>query len=268
MHLDLSQKSDHFLCREIIDILFSSKECGLSSLSSLRLSVDGSMGEREIQLLTKCLHKLQDLEIDSLLTISDHWITMLIDGNPMLNSIKLRGCSNLSTWNCFRSVNSLLHSLTLHDCHTFRELHGPIPSLSQLRILDLQGCINLTSKGLVDLTFNCCMLEHINLSGCHFITDDAVFPTIQRCSKTIKHLSLRKIAKLTDETITWMAENCQALEYFDIAHVSGFNLTILHSLSKCKKLHEICIEGNTILGKERTNFMQGFKRHIILTGSK
>jgi hypothetical protein len=248
----------------------------LSKLTSLNLSFDQNIHDDSLVMLGKYLHHLQQVELEYLSQISDHGITVLVESNPFLHSISLRGCVNIQSMNFLNVLQTSLKHLSLRDCygltdqfcfnHGSTTLHSSV--LSGLRSIDLHGCYNLTSAALNTLTKDCTRLESINLSGCRQVDQVAIEQLVVRHGKTLKYLSVRKIAKMTNEAINVMARHCNALEVLDIAHVSGFGLFQLVNLTQCQSLKEICIEGNTIMGRDRMRLVNAFPKKIKLTGGK
>ena len=140
--------------------------------------------------------------------VSDAGLQTLVASCPMLESLNLRGCSQLSD-----AVISCL---------------GPA-----LRCLNLDGCDQITDAGLKILAGSCPMLESLNLRGCSQLTDAA----IGCLGPALRCLNLNGCDQITDAGLKFLAGSCPNLESLNLKWCSQLtdagwrNLTDLLSLT-------------------------------------
>ncbi|XP_074648208.1 F-box/LRR-repeat protein 4-like [Tubulanus polymorphus] len=123
---------------------------------------------------------------NSSLWMTDDILVPVLELNCLLHTLDLTLCSNLS----YKTI----HTLSLR-CHRMRKLV-------------LKDCHWITSSHLSKIATNLVELQHLDLSGCWSVTDDAVI-TVTICCPSISYLSLAKIYGLTDASIAQLGRLLQ-----------------------------------------------------------
>ena len=152
--------------------------------------------------------------------------TRFKDGTGLFTVLK--NCANLttlSTRSC-TSINDKVLSAISKNCH-------------QLSHLDIGQCINVTDKGLL-LLFkgSCCTnkpigtLTTLNLSGLTKITDKSIFSLAKAIGIGITEIMLRGCYKVTDDSISFLANKCINLRKLDLnslENVSDISMKLVSS---------------------------------------
>ncbi|WFD32318.1 hypothetical protein MSPP1_003363 [Malassezia sp. CBS 17886] len=99
-------------------------------------------------------------------------------------------------------------------------VRAPSPPLfvvcEQLRILDLSGCMYITDEAVRGIVAHAPRLRSLALAKCARLTDESVY-AIARLGRHLQYLHLAHIANLTDRAVVHLAHHCTRIRYLDLA---------------------------------------------------
>ncbi|XP_043275383.1 F-box/LRR-repeat protein 20 isoform X2 [Venturia canescens] len=167
----------------------------------------GSRAEEDILLDAHRKREVMEMCEDSI-TPTDHEISL------GFSLIRLRGIKELNLSGCNRVTDVSLK-------HAFK--------FSELRILDLSMCQQITHVGLDYLTKNNPAIEDLNLSQCHNVTDTGILYVSQRLHR-LKRLHLQSCSQLTDHSLDSIKLYCKNLQYFDVRNCRSISIAGIESL--------------------------------------
>jgi F-box/leucine-rich repeat protein 2/20 len=87
--------------------------------------------------------------------------------------------------------------------------------------------------------------KHINLNGCHRVTDNAITHIASKCPK-LENLELYWMPHITDNSIKQIFENCPNINSLNLSGCKTLTYKSLSLIKKLKNLEEIVL--NTNLG--------------------
>jgi len=136
-----------------------------------------------------------------------------------LKTLNLMGCNQTSTEAMVAIAKGcrLLEEITLSDCGksvngTSMEAFGTY--CKYLKVIILARCTSLDGKALAGIA-QCDMLEKLDLSGCSSLTDLRMLPICETDKVlNLRHLNIVNIPKLTDTSLSWIANGCSNLLIF------------------------------------------------------
>jgi len=136
-----------------------------------------------------------------------------------------------------------------------------VPHVPYLKYLYLNGCRNLTDKGLKAIS-NCCkLLRSISMQGCVKLTDVSVL----NCAKGLIHIDLFGCYKVTCESIKQF--NFLELQSVDLSDTLISNIGLEEVLKKCPSI-QMVFTSEEYLYKElkesypKVKFHCGFSRFV------
>eukprot|EP00057_Strongylocentrotus_purpuratus_P001885 XP_003723417.1 PREDICTED: uncharacterized protein LOC100889573 [Strongylocentrotus purpuratus] len=158
--------------------------------------------------------------------VTDNGLSAILDGCPRLETICLNGCQSVSD-QCLRQIVNK---------------YG-----SNLEVLELCGCFNLSPQTLTHLADTSNHLRTLNIAQCYKITDECVASVAPKF-QSLQHWQLKGVKELRDSAVKKIARHCKKLRTLSIAscpHVTDVSLieiaTYLNSIrsldaSGCRKI--------------------------------
>ena len=130
------------------------------NLEEIRLAAADNVEDRTVERLVKLCPKLKKIVLDDCLRITDTSIMAIAQDCKYLASLEVRRCPNLT--------DSALSSLVKNTKDT-------------LKILSLNGCIQITDSTLQDIADYALELERLDVSFCTKLTEEGVWMVIKYC---------------------------------------------------------------------------------------
>ena len=86
---------------------------------------------------------------------------------------------------------------------------------SNLELIELQDCIDITDQCIVDVINRCTKLRSINLEGCGNVTDAGVTALGAGCG-LLQYIDLEGCSQVTGAGVTALGAGCGKLQYIDL----------------------------------------------------
>eukprot|EP00003_Mantamonas_plastica_P004859 TRINITY_DN1390_c0_g2_i3.p1 TRINITY_DN1390_c0_g2~~TRINITY_DN1390_c0_g2_i3.p1 ORF type:complete len:623 (+),score=149.85 TRINITY_DN1390_c0_g2_i3:1241-3109(+) len=137
------------------------QEAGTSNLENIYLSNCTNLTDEAIECMAKSLPALQLLDVHGCIQISDHAIKALAEHGKLIQILNLKQCSAITD----RSLAYIINS----------------EFIDKLRHINLEGCKNLSSAGLVEFAKKCPELQGASLSQCHRLNDTVIEALFEHC---------------------------------------------------------------------------------------
>ena len=141
---------------------------------------------------------------------------------PHLTVLRLAGCNQFST------------SVLVAAC----------PSLTRLRLLDLDYVTTVDDDVLAAIGRHCPSLLRLQLVGCNLVTDAGVgeFGLLNQCSR-LKRINLRGAHKITDAGVRSISMRCPQLEELCLSGISSLTaIAIAQLIVRCRRLRMLKAE--------------------------
>ncbi|KAL3207959.1 hypothetical protein MRX96_039382 [Rhipicephalus microplus] len=225
-------------------------------------------------------------------SVSDRGLESLLAAAPRVSSLELFGCNELTDAGLWAALRPTVTSLTLADCinvadETLAAVAQLLPALrelnlqayhvtdaslahlgglgggshhhhqqhhpqSQLVILRLRSCWELTNQGLVQLVQAVPQLRELSLSGCTKISDDGV-ELLAENMRQLRVLDLSWCPRITDASLEFIAcdmtqlqqltlDRCMQITDVGLGYLSTIpNLSVLY-LRWCTQIRDYGVE--------------------------
>lgn len=182
--------------------------------SLIKLELDSCTFEEDTSLIFT-LPKLELLSLQSMENIDDCLIN-ITNESKNLKHLSLINCKNVSV-DAFKKLSSLINLEYLN-----------IPNLQCLDDDIISGVAN-----------GCKSLQHINISRCQNISEDAIIKLTNL--KSLKYLDIRDIQNVNDNIIINIGNNCKKLTSLYIKSCKNVSNTALDQLAKLENLITLCL---------------------------
>lgn len=160
----------------------------------------------------------EESDFDSL-CLSDNGLSVLADGFPKLEKLRLIWCSNVTS----NGLSSLASKC------------------ANLKALDLQGCY-VGDQGLAAVGQCCKQLEDLNLRFCEGLTDVGLVELALGVRKSLKSLGVAACAKITDISMEAVASHCGSLETLSLDSEFIHNQGVLAVAKGCPHLKSLKLQ--------------------------
>ncbi|XP_021742934.1 F-box/LRR-repeat protein 3-like [Chenopodium quinoa] len=217
-------------------ILSITKNC----TSLVEIGLSKCIGLRDIymkQLVTGCCN-LRILNLSCCDTVTDDAIAAIANSCRKLQCLKLESCSSVTEKN-FQLLGSscvLLEELDLTDCSGINDTALSFLSrCSELKVLRLGLCDNISEHGLFYIASNCMKLCELDIYRCPNVGDGGMAALSIGCKK-LKKLNVSYCSSLTDKGMEYIGrlEELNSLEMRSLMNVTGVGLQAV--AVGCKKL--------------------------------
>ncbi|KAI4313207.1 hypothetical protein L6164_026203 [Bauhinia variegata] len=261
-------------CRKLTDKGLSAVAKGCPDLKILHLAgcrfvTDGILGA-----LSKNCHNLEVLGLQGCANITDNGLTSLASGCQKINYLDINKCSNVGdvgVSTISRGCSSSLKTLKLLDCYKIgdeamsslanfcknletliiggcRDISDDAirslatSSISNLKNLRMDWCLNLSNTSLNCILSQCRNLEALDIGCCEEVSDAAfhlMSASLEEAALSLKILKVSNCPKITVVGIGILLDKCKHLEYLDVRscpHITmaGCNEAGLHFPECCK----------------------------------
>lgn len=184
-----------------------------SGLALLTDGVDRNFGFEGIQSLghEACRSSLRKLNLHGCFRVSKVALKS-IASMVNLKSLTLSNCKSLCVDSLICIFRKCIHLAYLSfagcgECISDSVLIAVGENLSQLKFLDASDCPKLTRSALKGLSL-CKHLEHLNISGCKRICDEAILGLGEgHFEPGIVELHLNRCPKLSNIAVTWITDS-------------------------------------------------------------
>ncbi|KAH1266304.1 F-box/LRR-repeat protein 3 [Glycine max] len=173
--------------------LMSISSC--SRLSSLKIGICLNITDRGLTYVGMHCSKLKELDLYRSTGVDDLGISAIARGCPGLEMINTSYCTSITD----RAL------ITLSKC-------------SNLKTLEIRGCLLVTSIGLAAIAMNCRQLSRLDIKKCYNI-DDSGMIALAHFSQNLRQINL-SYSSVTDVGLLSLA-NISCLQSFTVLHLQG-----------------------------------------------
>lgn len=175
---------------------------------------------------------------------------LIVDGVPTVESLNLSGCYNLTDAVLDNALSQELPSLTMLNLSLCKQITdstlGRIASyLKNLEWLDIGGCSNVSSNGVLLIACGLKKLKVLNLRSLRLITDQAIehLTGISHISVEgmphLEYLCLQDCQKLTDVSLKHVGDKMNNLKVLNLSFCTNITNAGLRFLAKMPALLEL-----------------------------
>ncbi|KAG8374464.1 hypothetical protein BUALT_Bualt11G0134900 [Buddleja alternifolia] len=183
---------------------------------------------------------LKELSLSKCRGLTDEGLSSLVTKHTDLRKLDITCCRKISHVSLAHITNSCtsLISLKMESCTSIPAEAFVLIGQRRLFLEELDLTDNeIDDEGLKSIS-RCSNLSILKLGICLDITDEGLIHIGMCCSK-LKELDLYRSAGITDSSILAIARGCPGLEMINIAYCKFITDCSLMSLSKCSKLNTI-----------------------------
>ncbi|XP_046570267.1 F-box/LRR-repeat protein 7-like isoform X1 [Haliotis rubra] len=178
------------------------------------------------------------------------WTSIVINNETINIDKALKYLTRRLSYNTPK-VCVILERIILNGCEqlTDKGLHTIARRCPELRYLELQGCSNITNVALFELVSNCVNLEHLDVTGCALVTcisltDGMSSPQMARHQHQIylRYLDMTDCYALEDQGLGIITSHCTHLQFLYLrrcVHISDEG--IQHIARNCPYLREFSV---------------------------
>ncbi|XP_019446580.1 PREDICTED: F-box/LRR-repeat protein 3-like isoform X1 [Lupinus angustifolius] len=166
-----------------------------SRLSSLKVGICLNITDRGLAYIGKCCSKLKELDLYRSTGITDLGIAAVCRGCPDLEMLNTAYCTSITDSSLF----------SLSKC-------------SNLKTLEIRGCLLLTSIGLAAIAMNCKQLSRLDIKKCYNIDDSGMIP-LAHFSQNLRQINL-SYSSVTEVGLLSLA-GISCLQSFTMLHLQG-----------------------------------------------
>ncbi|KAK7260038.1 hypothetical protein RIF29_25758 [Crotalaria pallida] len=166
-----------------------------SRLSSLKVGICLNITDRGLAYVGMCCSKLKELDLYRSTGITDLGISAVCRGCPDLEMINTAYCTSITDSSLF----------SLSKC-------------SNLKTLEIRGCLLVTSIGLAAIAMNCKQLNRLDIKKCYNIDDSGMIP-LAHFSQNLRQINL-SYSSVTDVGLLSLA-SISCLQSFTMLHLQG-----------------------------------------------
>ncbi|KNA07287.1 hypothetical protein SOVF_173260 [Spinacia oleracea] len=208
--------------------------------SLVEIGLSKCIGLRDIyiiQLVTGCCN-LKTLNLSCCDAVTDDAVAAIAGSCKKLQCLKLESCGYVTEKNLQLLGSScvLLEELDLTDCSGINDTAlGFLSRCSELKLLKVGLCDNISEKGLFYIASNCSKICELDLYRCPNIGDEGMAALSNGCKK-LKKLNISYCTSLTDKGMEYIGrlEELNVLEMRGLMSVTGVGLQAV--AAGCKKL--------------------------------
>ncbi|KAK7284399.1 hypothetical protein RJT34_19144 [Clitoria ternatea] len=225
----------------VSDFILQTIGTNCKSLVELGLSKCIGVTNKGITQLVSGCGNLKILDLTCCRFITDAAISTIADCCPDLVCLKLESC-DMVTENCLYQLGSnclQLEELDLTDCSGINDIALKYLSrCSELLILKLGLCTNISDIGLAHIACNCPKMTELDLYRCVRIGDDGLAALTSGCKKLTK-LNLSYCNRITDTGIEYISHlgELSDLELRGLLNIT--NIGIRAVAVSCKRLADL-----------------------------
>lgn len=205
-----------------------------------------------------CLSRLISLSLTGACRLTDKGLQLLVSSATALRSINLSQCSLLT----YASLNiladsfgSILKELYLDDCILIDAalILSALKQLKQLEVLSLAGVPTVCDKFIKSYIIACGQnIKELVLKDCINLTDASMKVIATHCPG-LQALDLMNLWKLTDLTIGYLTNSCQALRILNLCRNPFSDEAIAAFLEMTgKSLEELSLNNIKKVGQQTT----------------
>ncbi|KAK7390271.1 hypothetical protein VNO78_25570 [Psophocarpus tetragonolobus] len=173
--------------------LMSISSC--SRLSSLKIGICMNITDRGLTYVGMRCPRLKELDLYRSTGITDLGISAIACGCPGLEMINTSYCTSITDKALF----------SLSKC-------------SNLKILEIRGCLLVASIGLAAIAMNCRQLSRLDIKKCYNIDDSGMIP-LAHFSQNLRQINL-SYSSVTDVGLLSLA-SISCLQSFTVLHLQG-----------------------------------------------
>ncbi|KAE9603152.1 putative leucine-rich repeat domain, L domain-containing protein [Lupinus albus] len=166
-----------------------------SRLSSLKVGICLNITDRGLAYIGKCCSKLKELDLYRSTGITDLGIAAVCRGCPDLEMLNTAYCTSITDSSLF----------SLSKC-------------SNLKTLEIRGCLLVTSIGLAAIAMNCKLLSRLDIKKCYNIDDSGMIP-LAHFSQSLRQINL-SYSSVTEVGLLSLA-GISCLQSFTMLHLQG-----------------------------------------------
>lgn len=256
------------LCRGVTDVSLEALGAGCQNLKQMSLRKCCFVSDNGLVSFTKSAGSLESLQIEECNRITQTGILYSVSSCRKLKFLCVTKCMGIKDLASSETLGltpcETLRSLTIRNCPGFggSSLAMVGKLCPHLHCLDLSGLYGITDASLLHLLDTCKSgLVKVNLTDCLNLSDEVVVSLARLHGQTLQVLNLDGCRKISDASISAVAENCAVLKDLDVskcaitdsgvadlAHGVQMNLQIL-SLSGCTMVSRKSVTSLRKLGK-------------------
>jgi F-box and leucine-rich repeat protein GRR1 len=215
-----------------------------TALRHLYMSGCGQITNASVVMLSTACIQIRRIKLArcSLLTNA---IGPYIASLDQLGELDVSNCANLSTEFAMTVLTKLyaLRELMLAHVPQLRDASfTAFANGDAIRVLNLVGCTQLTDAMMMHLVNHVPKLRQLEIAKCSEITDAAFIhgvTTSRTWPRTLQHVHLGHVARLTDDGLTALVRHCPRIKYLDLAccvRLTDRGVAEIARLSKLKRL--------------------------------
>lgn len=239
-----------------------------TDLEAVKLNGLATLTDPSISALARSLTELSELEICNLPLITPLTIRAIWTFSAGLKRLKVAHCTHL-TDKAFpyppprreriarRSRTSTALSVSANQDPS-RSSNGTRPStwlddlpqlefspghkLSDLRLLDLSYCVQLTDIAIAGIVAYAPRIQHLNLSGCMALSDSAA-EAIATLGSHLNELTMPRLGSLTDRGVVSIVRTCTQMKSVDVSFNSRLTDLAVMELATLQHLQRLSVVG-------------------------
>ncbi|KAJ3125437.1 F-box/LRR-repeat protein 20 [Nowakowskiella sp. JEL0407] len=154
----------------------------------------------------KCCPNLSFFDVSYCKNVTATGVASVVAGCPGISRLYLSNCAGVNDefMTCVAKLTELV-VLDLSYCASLNE--DSVVTLAKgnsggkLEHLRLSGCIHLSDQALRAIAQYCLSLKFLELSGCRLLTDEGLIPIVQQCSK-LENLDIEECVLITDNLLS------------------------------------------------------------------
>ncbi|XP_057550742.1 F-box/LRR-repeat protein 3 isoform X3 [Amaranthus tricolor] len=219
----------------------------LKRLKSLKVfKADGTrVSQATIETITKNCTSLTEIGLSKCIGLKDIYITRLLTGCGNLKTLNLSCCPAVTddAIEAIATSCKKLQCLNLESCNsiTQRNLHLLGSSCVGLQELDLTDCSGINDTALGYLS-RCSELRLLKLGLCDNISDKGLFNIASNCKK-ISELDLYRCANIGDEGMETISNGCKKLKKLNVSYCTSLTDKGVQHIGKLEELYVLEMRG-------------------------
>lgn len=178
------------------------------------------------------------------------WTSLVINNKAVNIDRALKSLTKRLSYNT-PTVCIIIEKINLNGCEnlTDKGLHTIAKRCPELRHIELQSCSNITNPALFELVSNCVNLEHLNVSGCSNITCVSLANSILARAPAhylhqvyLLYLDMSDCNLLDDRGLQILALHCSRLQFLYLRRCNLItDAGIQHVATNCTELKDLSI---------------------------
>ncbi|OSX59493.1 hypothetical protein POSPLADRAFT_1150094 [Postia placenta MAD-698-R-SB12] len=223
-----------------------------TDLEAVKLNGLATLTDPSISALARSLTELSELEICNLPLITPLTIRAIWTFSAGLKRLKVAHCTHLTdkafpyppplsaNQDPSRSSNGTRPSTWLDDLPQLE--FSPGHKLSDLRLLDLSYCVQLTDIAIAGIVAYAPRIQHLNLSGCMALSDSAA-EAIATLGSHLNELTMPRLGSLTDRGVVSIVRTCTQMKSVDVSFNSRLTDLAVMELATLQHLQRLSVVG-------------------------